>query len=84
MSGDFIFYALVAGYIASSTVAWAILAKDCLRLFGEVSLGDAIFFAVMSIAGPISLATALIVYAIGTLSEWKSPIIMRRKHHKNR
>lgn len=84
MSGDFIFYTLAAVYIASSICAWAILSKDWLRSFGEVSLGDAIFFFVISIFGPASLAAALIVYAIGTLSEWKSPIIMRRKRHKNR
>lgn len=75
MTGTLIF-ALV--WAASSAAAFVVFVDDWRSSF-DANRGDVTLFAILSVLGPISLASALIVWLVGKSTGRESPVIWERK-----
>lgn len=68
---------LVGGYLASVATAWAIFAYVLWADGMDIRTGDAIFFALLSIGGPISIGSGLLVMGVLALERMDGPVIIR-------
>jgi hypothetical protein len=73
-------YILLGGWGFASVIAFDTLRRLWLRDFGEVTVGDAIFFALISAAVPPSaLFAALIIWLDAPKREWLGKSLWTRE-----